>query len=405
MQKEIAVDFKNYVYNLPNEKIAFEGSSKRDNSKLLFYNRGEIIDQKFHHIVDSIPANSTLVFNNTKVIPARLFLKKNTGANIEIFLLKPASNIEISQSLESTKTTEWECMVGNLKKWKEGEALHKEIKLENSSIELTVLLVNKENKVVRFTWNDNSISFAQLIDFLGNTPLPPYIKREVKEADKDRYQTIYSKIDGAVAAPTAGLHFTDEILDKLSNKGIRQEQLTLHVGAGTFMPIKSESVEEHPMHNETMIVPIKLIKSVLASEFTISVGTTSMRTLESLYWFGVKLIENPNAAFDIEKLYPYEKRDQTPSKKEAFEAVLDHAQNNQIENLKGSTEIFIFPGYTFRVCDGLITNFHQPESTLILLVAAFIGDTWEDIYTHALTNNYRFLSFGDSSLLIPTKIT
>lgn len=402
MQKEISVDFKNYVYNLPNEKIAFEGSSKRDNSKLLFYNKGEIIDQNFYQIVHSIPANSTLIFNNTKVIPARIFLKKSTGANIEIFLLKPASNIEISQSLESTKSTEWECMVGNLKKWKEGEALHKDIKLENTSFELIALLVNKENKVVRFSWNNSSISFAQLIDYLGNTPLPPYIKREVKAADKDRYQTIYSKIDGAVAAPTAGLHFTNEVLAKLSNKGIQQEHLTLHVGAGTFMPIKSESVEEHPMHNETMIVPIKLIKSVLTSEFVISVGTTSMRTLESLYWFGVKLIEAPNATFDIEKLYPYKKRNQLPSKKEAFRAVINHAKNHQLENLKGSTEIFIFPGYKFRVCDGLITNFHQPESTLILLVAAFVGDKWKDIYTHALTNNYRFLSFGDSSFLIPT---
>ncbi len=403
MQKEITIDLKEYLYNLPIEKIAYEGSSKRDNSSLLFYNKGKIEDYIFKDITSLIPANSTLFFNNTKVIPARLYLQKKTGANIELFLLKPAYNKEISLTLENTKKAVWECMIGNLKKWKEGEKLIATIKLNKTKLNLQAILVNKKDKVVEFSWNNTDISFAQLIDNLGNTPLPPYIKRDLKDSDKQRYQTVYSKVEGAVAAPTAGLHFTTDVLQQLHTKGIKQKHLTLHVGAGTFMPIKSASVQEHPMHNETMIVPINIIESVIESDFTISVGTTSMRTLESLYWFGVKLIDNPKASFKIDKMFPYQPRNTTPTKKEAFEAIRAYALHHKLDYLMGDTEIFIFPGYKFRVCEGLITNFHQPESTLILLIAAFIGDKWKSVYNHALQNNYRFLSFGDSSLLIPTK--
>ncbi len=401
MPKEPIIDLKSFLYDLPNEKIAFEGTSKRDNSKLLHYKKGQINDSQFKHIPNLIPKNTTLVFNNTKVIPARLYLQKATGATIEIFLLKPAHNIEISRSLASTQKVVWECMVGNLKRWKENEVLTTKIKLSNGSTALRAILLNRTQKLIEFNWDNNQISFAQLIDTLGNTPLPPYIKRDVKKSDKERYQTVYSKINGAVAAPTAGLHFTNNILQQLEGKGVKQEQLTLHVGAGTFMPIKSESVQEHPMHNETMIVPINLIESIIVSGFVIAVGTTSMRTLESLYWFGVKLIDNPKANFNIEKLLPYKKRSSYPTKREAFNAIKQYAIKNKKERLYGNTEIFIFPGYKFKVCDGLITNFHQPESTLILLVAAFVGKNWKSIYTHALQNNYRFLSFGDSSLLIP----
>jgi len=401
MQKEISIDLKQYIYDLPNEKIAFEGTSKRDNSKLLYCNKGCIQDQVFHEIVDLISPNSTLVFNNTKVIPARLLLQKETGATIEIFLLKPANNIEISQALESTKKVAWKCMIGNLKRWKENEILTKQITANGDSIYLKVKLLNKEEKIVVFEWEANNLSFAELIDILGNTPLPPYIKRALKEDDKSRYQTVYSKIDGAVAAPTAGLHFTDEILDKLASKGVKQEHLTLHVGAGTFMPIKSDSVWEHPMHNETLIIPIKTVASLLNSDQIISVGTTSMRTLESLYWFGVKLLKNKEAVFKIDKLFPYEKHQSIPSKIEAIQAVLNYAQRNNLTHIEGNTEIFIFPGYKFQICNALITNFHQPESTLILLVAAFVGESWREIYNHALKNEYRFLSFGDSSFIIP----
>ncbi len=401
MPKEPIIDLKDFIYDLPTEKIAFEGTSKRDDSKLLHYKKGKINDSQFKQVPNLIPNNATLVFNNTKVIPARLYLQKTTGATIEIFLLKPAHNIEISQSLESTQKVVWECMVGNLKKWKENEVLTTKLTLSKNSVELRATLLNKTQKLIEFSWNNNQISFAQLIDTLGNTPLPPYIKRGIKKSDKERYQTVYSKINGAVAAPTAGLHFTNNILQQLETKGIKQEQLTLHVGAGTFMPIKSESVKEHPMHNETMIVPVSLIESIITSEFIIPVGTTSMRTLESLYWFGVKLLENPDSIFKIDKLFPYQKRSFSPSKNEAFAAIKKYILNKKINHLHGNTEIFIFPGYKFKVCDGLITNFHQPESTLILLVAAFIGENWRFVYDHALQNNYRFLSFGDSSLLIP----
>ncbi len=400
MQKEISVDLTQYIYDLPHEKIAFEGTEKRENSKLLSYKNGDIHDYTFSNIVDLIPSKSTLVFNNTKVIPARLFMQKSTGATIELFLLKPATQ-EISKALEATQKSTWQCMIGNLKKWKEGETLKCLLTIENQEVELIATLLDRENKIVEFAWKNEQISFAQLIESLGNTPLPPYIKRAVKESDKQRYQTVYSKIDGAVAAPTAGLHFTDGILKELAKKGVKQEHLTLHVGAGTFMPIKSASVQEHPMHNETMIVPVSLIKSISSSELIISVGTTSMRTLESLYWYGVKLIKNPSAPFKIEKLAPYQNDPQLPSKQEALEAILRYAKNNELDYINGSTEIFIFPGYKFKVCDGLITNFHQPESTLILLVAAFIGDNWKNVYQHALSNHYRFLSFGDSSLLFP----
>lgn len=401
MQKEISVKLSDFIYNLPNEKIAFEGTSQRDNSKLLYFNKGKINDRNFHQITDLLPDNSTLIFNNTKVIPARIQIHKETGASIEIFLLKPAYDIEISQSLETSQKVSWVCMIGNLKRWKESELLTKEIRTKEGELKLTILLVDRAEKIVEFKWDNKRVSFAELIEFLGNTPLPPYIKREVKNEDKERYQTVYSKVDGAVAAPTAGLHFTKNILAQLGSKNIEQAHLTLHVGAGTFMPIKAESVQEHPMHNETMIVPIETLEKLLDSEFTIPVGTTSMRTLESLYWYGVKLLKNPLANFKIDKLYPYENHSPLPSKNEAMKEVLNYANRNGLTVIQGSTEIFIFPGYQFRVCQGLITNFHQPESTLILLVAAFIGKEWSKIYDHALENNYRFLSFGDSSLLIP----
>ncbi|MCB0497620.1 MAG: S-adenosylmethionine:tRNA ribosyltransferase-isomerase [Cyclobacteriaceae bacterium] len=400
MPKDIQIDLKDYSYNLPEEKIAFEGTRKRAQSRMLYYEKGKIHDRTFFEIVDLIPQNASLFFNNTKVIPARLLLTRDTGAKIEIFLLKPAFKKDIAQSLESTCETTWECMIGNLKKWNLNEALHYSFGEKSNPIHLKAKLVEKEQKLVEFSW-DGNISFAQVLDILGKTPLPPYIKRSEISGDKKRYQTVYSKVEGAVAAPTAGLHFTDSILQKLKHKGVKEEFFTLHVGAGTFMPIKAEKVEEHPMHNETMSIPVETIEAILKAEFRIAVGTTSMRTMESLYWYGVMLLKDPGATFSIKKLYPYSHSNQLPTVSEAFEAIVAKMKRDNLKEIHGETEIFIFPGYSFKVCNALITNFHQPGSTLILLVAAFVGSNWRKIYKHALDSNYRFLSFGDSSLLIP----
>lgn len=400
MSKDLLVDLKSYTYNLPDEKIALEGTKSRDKSKLLYYQKGEINDYQFNAIVDLIPKNSTLFFNNTKVIPARILMARETGAQIEIFLLKPAYNKDIAQALEADHSSAWKCIIGNLKKWKPNEVLSFGFEHQEEHTILKARLIDKEKRLVEFSWNGN-LSFAQVLDILGKTPLPPYINRPSNEEDKERYQTVYSKIEGAVAAPTAGLHFTNSILDELKQKGVQESFFTLHVGAGTFMPIKADNVQEHPMHNETMVVPVEAIESILNAEFRIAVGTTSMRTMESLYWYGVKLLEDPNTSFSIGKLYPYQPKKPNPTIAEAFEAILAYARKNNLKELVGETEIFIFPGYTFKVCNGLITNFHQPGSTLILLVAAFIGNNWRKIYEHALQHNYRFLSFGDSSLLIP----
>lgn len=400
MSKDIHVDLSRYTYNLSDDRIALEGTQQRDQSKLLFYKKGKISDHRFSDIVELVPESATLFFNNTKVIPARLIMARETGAHIEIFLLKPAFRKDISQTLASNSKVIWECIIGNLKKWNEGEILRHIFEYNKSKVSLKAKLINKEDRLVEFSW-DSQLSFAQVIDILGKTPLPPYIKRPTNQNDKERYQTVYSKIEGAVAAPTAGLHFTQPILDNLKRKGVKERFFTLHVGAGTFMPIKAERIQDHPMHNETMTVPIEAVESILKSEFRIAVGTTSMRTMESLYWFGVKLLKNPNARFSISKLYPYENSDFTATVYEAFEAILAHMKKQNLQEIHGDTEIFIFPGYEFKVCNGLITNYHQPGSTLILLVAAFIGDNWNQVYNHALNSNYRFLSFGDSSLLIP----
>lgn len=400
MPKDIYVDLAKYTYDLPDDKIALEGTSKRDQSKLLLYKKGEISDHQFSEIVDLVPESSTLFFNNTRVIPARLIMARETGAQIEIFLLKPAYEKDISLALASHGKATWKCMIGNLKKWNSGEGLWLKFEHNHKKIRLEATLINKEERLVEFSW-DNELSFAQVIDILGKTPLPPYIKRPSNSQDKERYQTVYSKIEGAVAAPTAGLHFTQPILEKLKRSGVKERFFTLHVGAGTFMPIKAKRVQDHPMHNESMTVPIDAIESVLRSEFRIAVGTTSMRTLESLYWYGVMLLKDPNAPFSVKKLYPYENSNPTPSVQEAFEAILAYMKRRNLKEIHGETEIFIFPGYDFKVCNGLITNYHQPGSTLILLVAAFVGNNWCRIYDHALNFSYRFLSFGDSSLLIP----
>ncbi|MEN8248279.1 MAG: S-adenosylmethionine:tRNA ribosyltransferase-isomerase [Bacteroidota bacterium] len=396
------IKLTDYTYDLPHDRIASYGLKNRDHSKLLFYNKGQINHHQFGQIPDLIPENATLFFNNTKVIPARLNLKRQSGASIEVFLLEPANpDQSIHSILNVTGSVEFKCMIGNLKKWRDNEKLYKEIAAGGQSVLLNVSLIDRDKRIVNISWENNEITFGEIIESSGHTPLPPYIKREDEPEDRTRYQTVYSKIPGAVAAPTAGLHFTSEVFENLAKRSIKTDYLTLHVSAGTFQPIKEEIITNHPMHLEQVVVSKHNLENLLDSEFTIAVGTTSMRTMESIYWYGVQLL-NGNSIFHIDKLSPYSYQNSSlPSKKESIREVLNYMDANQLNTIHGNTEIFILPGYDFKICNGLITNYHQPGSTLILLVAAFVGENWRNIYKEALNNNYRFLSYGDSSLLLP----
>jgi S-adenosylmethionine:tRNA ribosyltransferase-isomerase len=391
------INIQNYTYDLPSDKIANHPLSNRDEAKLLVYNKGKIEHTSFKSMVDLLPTNSLLFFNDTKVIPARIHFQKDSGADIEIFLLSPVkpSTLMADVMLTSRRCT-WQCTIGNLKRWKDGQLLQKELK----GISLTATLVNRSDGLVEFNWSTQQ-SFAEVVTALGVTPLPPYIKREASVEDVTRYQTVYSRYEGAVAAPTAGLHFTDQILEGLSKKGIEKFFLTLHVSAGTFQPVKTENALEHTMHREQIVITKAAVQNLLLeNKFIVAVGTTSMRTLESIYWFGVKLLADPHSEFSITQFDPYAER-KLPSRDEALQCVLKYMIDHSLTVITGSTAIFIYPGYKFKICNGLITNFHLPASTLILLVAAFIGNDWEKIYNEALQNDYRFLSYGDSSLLIP----
>lgn len=396
------ISLADYVYDLPDERIAKYPLARRDLSKLLYYDQGRIHHQGFKDVVGLIPEGSTLAFNNTKVIPARMIFYKDTGAQIEIFLLKPVapSNI-LSLVMEERAEVQWECMIGNFRKWKQGQVLKRGLEDGEKAVLVNVEVTDEASKTVRFTWQDPGYSFAEIVELAGKVPLPPYLNREPEEEDKPRYQTVYSEKEGAVAAPTAGLHFTQEILSQLKARQVAETFFTLHVSAGTFQPIKTDNVIEHPMHSEQLVVPLESIQDIVYSTGkVIAVGTTSMRTLESLYWFGLRLLKG-NEDFAIEKLEPYQQEGTLPGRKEAFQAIIAWMKSHQLNQVVGTTGIFIFPGYTFRVCDGLITNFHQPGSTLMLLVAALIGEDWNAVYEAALQNNYRFLSYGDSSLLMP----
>ena len=378
-----------FIYDLPEDRIAKHPPEKRGESKLLLYDKRAITHHQFDTISNLIPEGSLLVFNDTKVIPARIILHKDTGARIEIFLLEPVQPSQVHEEvMNATKSCAWKCLIGNAKKWKMYTSL---------SLEAIGLHAKRtgENEVT-FEWG-SELTFSDLLTEIGKIPLPPYIKREVDEEDTERYQTVYSKMKGAVAAPTAGLHFTKDILSKIESGGIHTDYLTLHVSAGTFQPIKADKIEEHPMHNEQIWISRSNIENLLSSNKTIAVGTTSMRTLESLYWFGVKLL-NGTTDFFIRQTDPYEF--EPVKKNDALNAVLAHMDRNGLHKLGGQTEIYLYPGYDFKVCDGLVTNYHMPGSTLILLVAAFIGDDWKKVYEEALANGYQFLSYGDSSLLL-----
>lgn len=395
------IDLKEYEYTLPEERIAKHPLEKRDHSKLLVYNKGIIHHRHFFDLPDLLDSDCLLIYNNTKVIPARLVFQKQTGARIEVFLLQPVSPSKVmSEIMASKKPVVWETLIGNLKRWKEGEELQGTVSVANQEVVLTARLLNRVLNQVEFSWSDKEIAFVDLVEACGETPLPPYLNRKVQEDDKSRYQTVYSEKEGAVAAPTAGLHFTEEIFEGLRKKGVQEAALTLHVSAGTFQPIKVQNVEEHPMHSEQMEIKLETIEKLLKHKGKIiAVGTTSVRTLESMYWFGVQLLENRGSLFQIEKLAPYALRESLPTGKESLEAIIKEMKAKSVDNLLGTTEIFLFPGYRFRLVEGLITNFHQPGSTLVLLIAAILGEDWKKVYHEALANDYRFLSYGDSSLI------
>lgn len=394
MQKEINTE--EYTYYLPADRIALHPLGKRDQSRLLVCQEETISHHQFVELPQLLPKNAALFFNDTKVIPARLLFQKETGATIEIFLLQPAEkNQPVQLAMEAKGKAKWQCTIGNLKRWKQKSML------EINHNGITVQASHEGDGVVQFNWEPSDLTFAEIINAFGETPLPPYINRQPEAEDKWRYQTIYSHYEGAVAAPTAGLHFSDNVLAGLKQLNIPAEFLTLHVSAGTFQPIKTKNAVDHIMHAEQMVVSKASLEQLLNHDKKIiAVGTTSMRTLESLYWYGIKILKGEGQRFSIEQDYPYQHDNSNlPNRCESLEAVLQAMKSK--ENLVGSTSIYIVPGYPFKVCEGLITNFHQPGSTLMLLVAAFMGPIWKTVYEQALQNNYRFLSYGDSSLLVP----
>lgn len=399
------IHISDYNYLLPDDKIAKFPKEQRDQSKLLVYQSGEIKEDIFYNLPKYLPKNSLMVFNNTKVIQARLHFKKVSGALIEIFLLEPGMPTDYELMFQTKGYCEWLCLIGNLKKWKEGILVKEFIyNGETVRIEATKKESIGTSHKVALKWDNTSLSFAELIDLIGELPIPPYLNRETEESDKTTYQTIYSKINGSVAAPTAGLHFTNNVLQNLDNCGIEREELTLHVGAGTFKPVKSEELSGHDMHTEYISVSKQTLEKLLSYDASaIAVGTTSVRTLESLYYMGVKLHSNPDLSeqeLHITQWEPY-KVESSLTATEAIEEIIKYLDRNNLSTLHSSTQIMIAPGYNYKIVKLLITNFHQPQSTLLLLVSAFVKGNWKTIYDYALAHNFRFLSYGDSSLLIP----
>ena len=383
-----------YNYPLPDERIAKYPLAERDHSKLLVYRDGQVSEDRFYHIGDYIAPGSLLIYNNTRVIQARLEFHKPTGARVEVFCLEPITPHDYQLSLGSTTGCTWKCMVGNAKKWHD-EAL--ELKIKNEKLTLTLRTYKEQSLgntyAVRFEWDEPSVSFAEILDAIGELPIPPYLNRKTEESDKTTYQTVYSRIKGSVAAPTAGLHFTQNVLDDLRNRGIETDEVTLHVGAGTFLPVKTADANEHTMHTEIIAVSRATIAHIMKQlGHIVAVGTTSMRTLESLYFMGCS--QSPS----VSQFEPYE-RDYTLSAREALQSLLDWMDATGQDTLHAETQIMIKPGYTFHIVDQLITNFHQPQSTLLLLVSAFVGGDWHTIYDYALSHDFRFLSYGDSSIL------
>ena len=401
------IQIKDFNYNLPDERIAKFPLAKRDNSKLLLYRHGEVTEDVFHNIAQYLPKGALMVFNNTKVIQARLHFRKETGALIEVFLLEPYMPADYEQMFQTTGHCSWLCMIGNLKKWKEG-TLKRTFDVKGKEVTLVAERKEDVHKSYRvdFSWDASDVSWAELLDAVGELPIPPYLNRETQESDKTTYQTVYPKIKGSVAAPTAGLHFTPEVLADIDRHGIDREELTLHVGAGTFKPVKSEEIQDHEMHTEYICVHRQTLEKLIRHEAkAIAVGTTSVRTLESLYYIGVKLektLDLSEEELHVCQWEPYENavaKPITPLK--AIENILAYLDKHGLSALHASTQIIIAPGYEYNIVKMLVTNFHQPQSTLLLLVSAFVHGDWHKIYDYALAHDFRFLSYGDSSLLIP----
>lgn len=405
MQKTQNIRIEDFNYPLPDERIAKFPLSKRDDSKLLVYRKGEIEEHRFHELPKVLPADSLLVFNNTRVIQARLHFRKETGALIEVFCLEPLEPHEYSLSFQSTGSCSWLCLVGNLKKWKNG-VLTQSVNIDGKTVNFCAErgLPHGNAHEVHFSWDDSDVTFATLLDHAGELPIPPYLNRETEESDKTTYQTVYSKIEGSVAAPTAGLHFTPEVLNKLKEKNIPTLELTLHVGAGTFKPVKSETLEGHEMHTEYISVSRNLIDELSRTDRrVIAVGTTSVRTLESLYYIGKMLEHDPNIlpeSLTVGQWQPYDGSEEIDSR-QSLRNIVEYLDRRNMDRLVTATQIIIAPGYRYHIVQGMITNFHQPQSTLLLLVSAFVNGQWKEIYNYALSHDFRFLSYGDSSLLLP----
>ena len=400
--KEIRIE--DFDYPLPDERIAKYPLTERDHSNLLHWQNGKIEQLHFYDLPDTLTRNDLLVYNNTKVIQARLHFQKETGAIIEIFCLEPHSPADYNLVFQENKSCVWKCLVGNSKKWKEG-ALKQTMYIKDILFQLEATRIESENEgmshLVRFEWDNEDILFSDILAHFGELPIPPYLNRATEEQDKETYQTVYSKIDGSVAAPTAGLHFTMDVLRRLALNGIREDEITLHVGAGTFQPVKSEEIGGHPMHREIISIGKSTIEDLIASKgHIVAVGTTSVRTLESLYYLGCRIALNPdNPDLMVEQWEPYE-NNYTLTTQEALQNIIDYLNHNHLSALNAATRIMIVPSFQFRIVNKIITNFHQPKSTLLLLISAFVGiDRWRKIYDFAIENGFRFLSYGDSSLL------
>lgn len=409
MQDPKHIHIADYNYDLPDERIAKYPKAVRDESKLLLYRGGQISEDVFYNLPNYLPKGELMVFNNTKVIQARLHFHKSTGALIEVFCLEPHTPHDYQVNFATTRRVAWTCLIGNLKKWKEGK-LERTINVGGKEVLLTAerVGVSGTGYEVVFDWGDDTVAFSEVLEAIGELPIPPYLNRETEASDLKTYQTVYSKVKGSVAAPTAGLHFTERVLAALDNNGIERNEITLHVGAGTFKPVKSEEIGGHPMHSEWIAVKRESIERLLVhGGHCVAVGTTSVRTLESLYYIGVMLHRNPDAHQDdlhVPQWMPYEYA-ASPELKlttvEALRAIVDWLDRNKLPVLHTSTQIIIAPGYEYHVVKAMVTNFHQPKSTLLLLVSALIGDNWRRVYDYALSHDFRFLSYGDSSLLIP----
>ena len=402
MKKPDYIALSRYHYELPDEKIATYPLEQRDRSRLLVYKNGGIEEGSFYDLGSFLRSGTHLVFNNSKVIHARLQFKKATGARIEIFCLEPSVPFDYQLNFASQHSVEWKCIVGNSKKWK-NEVLELTDRTGEYKIRAQRIGKEKNEELIKFSWEPGDLSFSEIIEIFGSTPIPPYLGREAEESDSLTYQTVYSKHEGSVAAPTAGLHFTDDLLDKLKKRNIPMSEITLHVGAGTFTPVKVENGMEHEMHVERFHIRKEELKILISNSYHLTpIGTTSCRTLESLYWMGVKLKTgfHPEECNFLEQFEAYD-LDQDIKRKEALKEIFNYLEKTNREIFLGSTGIMITPGYKFRMTDALITNFHQPRSTLLMLIAALVGNKWRDIYNYALENNFRFLSYGDSSLLFP----